>query len=371
MAITAQGVVVREVNGTPRVEEILIDPPGAGEVLVRILACGVCHSDLLAIQGQRFRGFPFLLGHEGAGIVEAVGPGVEEPRVGDRVILAWRAPCGQCRFCRAVQPHLCVATQRAGSRLRTRDGHLLTPVLGIGAFSTHTVVAAAQALVVPADLPPTSLCLIGCAVMTGVGAALHSAAVRPGARVAVFGCGGVGMSVVQGARMAQAGIIVAVDVAPNKLAWARQFGATHTVNAREEEPVSRVRELAGGFGVDYAFEAVGRPETLLQAFACLDRGGTCVLLGLPVDDALLRLPLAHFFEVGGALRGSRYGDCVPARDFPILVDRYRQGVLKLDELVSETIGLEDTAEAFARMQRGETLRSVIVPATAGSSSRNQ
>jgi S-(hydroxymethyl)mycothiol dehydrogenase len=366
MTITARGVIAREVNGPLRVEEILIDPPDAGEVLVRILASGVCHSDLLALQGQRFRGFPFLLGHEGAGVVEAVGPGVQEPRVGDHVILAWRAPCGRCRFCRAVRPHLCVATQRAGARLHTRDGQVLTPVLGIGTFCTHTVVAAAQTLPVPAALPPASLCLIGCAVMTGIGAVLHSAAVHPGARVVVFGCGGVGMNVLQGARLAQAGIIVAVDVAPNKLAWARQFGATHTVNAREDDPVARVRELAGGFGVDYAFEAVGRPETLLQAFGCLDRGGTCVLLGVPADDALLQLPLAYFFEVGGALRCSRYGDCVPARDFPLLVDRYQQGVLKLDELVSEIIGLEDAEAAFARMQRGETLRSVIVPAAMSS-----
>ncbi len=169
------------------------------------------------------------------------------------------------------------------------------------------------------------------------------------------------MNVLQGARMAQASMIVAVDVAPRKLAWAHQFGATHMVNAHEGDPVAQVRELAGGFGVDYAFEAVGRPETLLQAFSCLDRGGTCVLLGVPKDDAVLQLSLPQFFEVGGALRCSRYGDCVPTRDFPILVDRYQQGVLKLDELVSETIGLEETAEAFARMQRGETLRSVIVP----------
>ena len=236
MTISARGVIAREVDGPVQVEEILIDSPGAGEVLVRILASGVCHSDLLALQGQRFRGFPFLLGHEGAGIVEAVGPGVQEPRVGDQVILAWRAPCGRCRFCRAVQPHLCVATQRAGARMHTREGQVLTPVLGIGTFCTHTVVAAAQALPVPADLPAASLCLIGCAVMTGVGAVLHSAAVRPGARVAVFGCGGVGMNVLQGARMAQAGIIVAVDVAQNKLDWARQFGATHTVNARDRIP---------------------------------------------------------------------------------------------------------------------------------------
>src|SRR5579871_3248517 len=277
MTISAQGVVARAAHGPLTIEEIRVDPPGPGEVLVRLLACGVCHSDLLASHGVRFRGFPFLLGHEGAGVVEAVGPGVELPAVGDTVILAWRAPCGRCRHCRAARPHLCVDTRRAGMRLHTADGQLLTPVLGVGAFCTYTVVAAGQAVVVPADLPPASLCLIGCAVMTGVGAVLHSARVPLGAVVAVFGCGGVGTSVIQGARLAHARAIIAVDIEPRKLAWAAGLGATHTVNAREGDPVARVRELAGGHGVDYAFEAVGRPETLAQAFACLDRGGTCTL----------------------------------------------------------------------------------------------
>ena len=358
MTIAAQGVVARAVDQPARLEEIRIDPPGPGEVLVRILACGVCHSDLLAMQGQRFRGFPFLLGHEGAGMIEAVGPGVSEQRVGETVILAWRAPCGHCRFCLRAQPHLCVATQRAGTRLHTTDGQALTPVLGIGAFATHTVVAAAQALSVPADLPAEKLCLIGCAVMTGIGAVLYTAAVRPGACVAVFGCGGVGMNVIQGARLALARTIIAVDIAPRKLTWAGQFGATHMVDAREADPVARIKAITG-HGVDYAFEAVGNPQTLAQAFASLDRGGVCTLLGVPHDDARLDLPLAQFFEVGGALRGSRYGDCVPTRDFPLLVEWYRSGALKLDELVTETIGLNDTGEAFARMARGETLRSVI------------
>jgi S-(hydroxymethyl)mycothiol dehydrogenase len=362
VTIHGQGLVARAVNEAPRLEPILIDAPGAGEVLVRILASGVCHSDLLAMQGQRFRGFPFLLGHEGAGIVEAVGPDVAEPQPGDRVVLAWRAPCGRCRFCRAAEPHLCVATLRAGGRMRTADGQLLTPVLGVGSFCTHTVVAASQAIVVPADLAPEKLCLIGCGVATGVGAVFHSARVGAGARVAVFGCGGVGMNVIQGARLAHAGMIIAVDIAPRKLAWAGDFGATHTVHAGEVDPVARIKELTGGAGVNYSFEAVGRPESLLQAFTALDRGGTCVLIGVPRDDAVLNLPLARFFEVGGALRGSRYGDCVPSRDFPLLVEWYRSGALKLDEMVTETIGLDDIGGAFARMERGETLRSVVVVA---------
>jgi S-(hydroxymethyl)mycothiol dehydrogenase len=360
MTIVARGVVARAARSPLTVEEIRVDPPGPGEALIRLLACGVCHSDLLASQGVRFRGFPFLLGHEGAGVVEAVGPGVESPSVGDVVILAWRAPCGRCRHCRAARSHLCVDTRRAGPRMHTMDEQALTPVLGIGAFCTHTVVAAAQATVVPADLPPASLCLIGCAVMTGVGAVLHSARVSQGASVAVFGCGGVGTSVIQGARLAHARATIAVDIEDRKLAWAAELGATHTVNARQGDPVARVRDLAGGHGVDYAFEAVGRPETLAQAFACLDRGGTCTLLGVPADEAVLPLGLAGFFEVGGALRGSRYGDCVPSRDFPLMVDLYRRGALKLDELVSETIDLADVPAAFARMERGETLRSVVL-----------
>ena len=360
MATTARGVIARVPGAEAEVEEFTIDDPGPNEVLVRIVASGVCHTDLGVKEGvYGTSGFPFLLGHEGAGIVEAVGPGVATPRIGDHVILAWRAPCGTCRFCQAGHLHLCAASLNAEKRMRTHDGLTLNPVLGIGTFCTHTLVHAKQAIPIDADLPSAQMSLIGCGVMTGVGAALYSAGVRPGTSAAVFGCGGVGDSVIQGARLAGATTIIGVDVDPRKLEWAKQFGATHTVNAREEDPVARIKELTGGHGVNYSFEAVGRPETIHQALFCRDLAGTCVVIGVPGPGPTLDLHLQNFFDLGGSLRVSWYGDCLPTRDFPLLANWYRQGELKLDEVVTRTIGLDETPEAFAAMKRGETLRSVI------------
>jgi S-(hydroxymethyl)mycothiol dehydrogenase len=363
VSITGQGVVVRRAGAPAEVEEMVIEAPGPGEVLVRILASGVCHTDLHVKLGNMGDRFPYLLGHEGTAIVEAVGEGVERPAVGDTVILAWRAPCGQCRFCLLGQPSFCCNSLNAQPRMRAaRDGAVLTPVLGIGTFCTHTVVAAGQAVPVPADLSPEATCLIGCGVMTGVGAVLYAANVRPGSTVAVFGCGGVGINVIQGARLAHAARVIAVDIEQRKLDWARQFGATDTVNATEGDPVARIRELTGGNGVNYAFEAIGRPETLLQALFCRDLAGTCVLIGVPGPTATLSIPLARYFDLGGSLRVTWYGDCLPTRDFPMLADWYRTGELKLDELVTRKIGLGDSEAAFAAMERGETLRSVMVMA---------
>ncbi|HEU5327552.1 MAG: Zn-dependent alcohol dehydrogenase [Thermomicrobiales bacterium] len=361
MVVTARGVIARTPGAPAEVEEFTIDDPGPNEVLVRILASGVCHTDLGVKSGlYGSEGFPFLLGHEGAGIVEAVGPGVERPQVGDHVILAWRAPCGQCRFCLAGQPNLCAASLNAEKRMRTRDGKTLNPVLGIGTFCTHTLVHAKQAIPIAHDLPPGQMSLIGCGVMTGVGAALYAAGVKPGTSAAVFGCGGVGDSVIQGARLAGATTIIAVDIDPRKLEWAKAFGATHTINARDGDPVAKIKELTGGNGVNYSFEAVGRPETLEQAIFCRDLAGVCVFIGVPGPGPRLNLDLQRFFDLGGALRVSWYGDCLPTRDFPLLAEWYRQGQLKLDEVVTRTITLDETEEAFAAMERGETLRSVIV-----------
>ena len=361
MSTIARGVIAREIGALTQVEEFTIDDSGPQEVLVRILACGVCHSDLSLRNGlMGAANFPWLLGHEGAGVIEQVGPGVSSERIGEHVILAWRAPCGSCRFCLAGQPHLCAASRTAAKRMRTNDGEVLTQMLGIGAFCTYTLVHAAQAIPVSSDLPAASLSLIGCGVMTGVGAALHTAQMRPGTSAAIFGCGGVGDSVIQGARLAGAAKIIAVDIDPQKLAWARQFGATHTVNARDGDPVAQIKALTGGNGVNYAFEAVGRPETLAQALACRDRGGVCVLIGVPSTDATLTLPLQQFLLMRGSLHGSAYGDCLPTRDFPMLVEWYRQGRLQLDELVTCTIALDEVEEAFRAMERGETLRSVVV-----------
>ncbi len=360
MTITARGVIARIPGEPAQVEEFTIEDPGPNEVLVRIIGSGVCHTDLGVKNGvYGTEGYPFLLGHEGAGIVEAVGPGVTSPVVGDHVILAWRAPCGTCRFCRVGQPNLCAASLNAEKRMKTLDGLTLNPVLGIGTFCTHTVVHAKQAIPIDKDLPSAQMSLIGCGVMTGVGAALYSGGVKPGTSVAVFGCGGVGDSVIQGARIAGATTIIAVDVDPKKLEWAKDFGATHTINAKDGDPVAKIKEITGGNGVNYSFEAVGRPQTIDQALWSRDLAGTCVIIGVPGTGPTLELPLQKFFDLGGSFRVSWYGDCLPTRDFPMLADWYKEGKLLLDEVVTRTISLEETEEAFHAMERGETLRSVI------------
>jgi S-(hydroxymethyl)mycothiol dehydrogenase len=356
----AQGVIVREPNGKPLLEAFEIDQPGPGEVLVRIQASGVCHTDHMYLDGSVGDDFPYLLGHEGAGIVEAVGPDVEEPAIGDYVILAWRAPCGRCRFCAIGKPNLCSASLNAQPRMRTTDGKTLTPALGIGTFCTHIVVAAKQAVRVTDQVPAAQACLIGCGVMTGVGAALYAAGVHAGSTAAVFGCGGVGASVIQGARLAHARTIIGVDVDQRKLDWARQFGATHVVNAKSTDAVAEIMRLTDGHGVDYAFEAAGRPETTEQALWCRDLAGICVMIGVHTPQASITLPLAQFFGGGGSLRVSWYGDCLPSRDFPLLCDLYLKGQLQLDEIVTRRIGLGDVEAAFEAMHRGEVLRSVIV-----------
>jgi len=361
MPTKARGAIARKPGAPVSLEEFMIDDPGPNEVLVRILASGVCHTDLgvkMGVYGSS--GYPFLLGHEGAGVIEAIGPGVTRHKVGDHVILAWRAPCGECRFCLSGKPNFCSASLNAEKRMRTLQGETLNPVLGIGTFCTHTLVHAEQAVGYAPLLPAPQMSLIGCGVMTGVGAALYAAGVKPGTSVAVFGCGGVGDSVIQGSRLAGATTIIAVDIDARKLEWAKEFGATHTVNAKEVDPIARIKELTGGNGVNYSFEAVGKPQTLEQALFCRDLAGTCVLIGVPGPGPTLNLDLQRFFDTGGHLCVSWYGDCLPTRDFPLLAEWYRQGQLNLDKVVSRTISLEETDEAFAAMERGETLRSVIV-----------
>src|SRR5918999_919977 len=268
-AIRARGVIAREPGQPGVVEEFLVPRPGPGEALVRLLASGVCHTDLSAKNGVFGTDyFPFLLGHEGSGVVERVGAGVTNVALGDHVILAWRAPFGECPLCRVGQPHLCAASLNAEKRMRTHDGLTLQPVLGIGTFCTHTLVHAKQCVPYDSSLPPEPMCLLGCGVTTGVGAALYTAGVKPGTSVAVFGCGGVGDSVIMGAKLAGATTIIGVDLDPRKLEWAREFGATHTVDARDGDPVEQIKALSGGYGVNYAIEAVGKPETTPQAILC-------------------------------------------------------------------------------------------------------
>jgi S-(hydroxymethyl)mycothiol dehydrogenase len=359
MATQGIGIVSHTPKAALQPEELLIDDPGPGEVLVRLQASGVCHTDHHIKEGNIEGYLPCLLGHEGAGIVEKAGAGVVSPKEGEYVILAWRAPCGRCRSCLRGVPHLCFDSLNAQRRMHTTDGNYPQPALGIGTFCSHTVVAASQAIPVRTDIPPEQACLIGCGVMTGVGAALYTAGVRLGSTVAVFGCGGVGTSVMQGARLAHARTIIAVDLDPRKLEWARTFGATHLVNPNDGDPVEHIRDLTGGLGVDYSFDAVGQPKTLQQALASRDHAGVCTLIGVPNTGTRVELRMDALFGRGGSLRVSWYGDCLPSRDFPMLANWYKSGELKLDELITRRIKLEETDEAFGAMERGETLRSVI------------
>jgi len=360
MTTKVQGVVARVAGEPAPLEQIVLDDPGPGEVLVRVLASGVCHTDLHFQMGHYGPDtLPVLMGHEGAGVVEAVGPAVQQPKVGDYVVLAWRAPCGQCRFCRVGLPHLCAASLNAEPRQRSPEGDVIPTIMGLGTFATHTVVAALQAVPIPRGVPPEQASLIGCGVMTGLGAVFYTAGVRPGSTVAVFGSGAVGTSVIQGARLARAAKVIAVDLEPRKLDWARQFGATHTVNARDGDPVAQIKELTDGFGVDYAFEAVGSPKVLSQALESRDLAGVAVLIGVPGADAQIEFPAQKFFGMGGSLRVSWYGDCLPTRDFPLLAQMYLRGELLLDELITRKIALDEVQSAFESMERGETLRSVI------------
>jgi S-(hydroxymethyl)mycothiol dehydrogenase len=304
--------------------------------------------------------FPFLLGHEAAGLVEAVGDGVTNVAPGDYVVLAWRAPCGTCRSCLRGRPWYCFNSANASQPMTLADGTALSPALGIGAFVEKTLVAASQAVKVDPAARPEAAGLIGCGIMAGFGAAANTGSVGRGDTVAVFGCGGVGDAAIAAAALAGARVIVAIDVDDRKLEWAKGFGATHTVNAAQADPVEAVRDLTGGFGADVVIEAVGRPETYKQAFFARDHAGVLVQVGVPDPTMTIELPMIELFGRGGALKSSWYGDCLPTRDFPVLIDLYLKGRLDLDGFVSETIGLDGVEEAFARMQRGEVLRSVVV-----------
>ncbi|MBW1603233.1 S-(hydroxymethyl)mycothiol dehydrogenase [Streptomyces sp. JJ66] len=359
MAHEVRGVVARGKGRPVSLETVLVPDPGPGEALVRVRACGVCHTDLHYREGGITDDFPFLLGHEAAGVVEAVGAGVTGVAPGDFVVLNWRAVCGQCRACRRGRPWYCFDTHNATQTMTLADGTELTPALGIGAFAEKTLVAAGQCTKVDPAASPAAVGLLGCGVMAGLGAALNTGEVGRGDSVAVIGCGGVGSAAVAGARLAGASTVIAVDIEDRKLQWARGLGATHTVNSRERDPVEAVRELTGGHGADVVIEAVGRPETYQQAFYARDLAGTVVLVGVPTPEMRLELPLLDVFGRGGALKSSWYGDCLPSRDFPMLTDLYLQGRLDLDAFVSETIALDDVEEAFARMERGEVLRSVV------------
>ena len=354
--------VIARAKGAPvEIVTINVPDPGPGEAVVKVQACGVCHTDLHYREGGINDDFPFLLGHEASGIVEAVGAGVTDVAPGDFVILNWRAVCGQCRACKRAEPWYCFATHNATQKMTLEDGTELSPALGIGAFAEKTLVAAGQCTKVDPSARPAAVGLLGCGVMAGIGAAINTGGVTRGKSVAVIGCGGVGVAAIAGSALAGASPIIAVDIDAKKLATAASLGATHTVDSSATDPVTAIQELTGGFGADVVIEAVGRPETWKQAFYARDLAGTVVLVGVPTPDMKVPdLPLIDVFGRGGALKSSWYGDCLPSRDFPVLVDLYQQGRLDLDAFVSEEIGIGDIEAAFERMHRGDVLRSVVI-----------
>lgn len=355
-----QGVIAPRKNAPVELVPVVVGDPGPGEAVVRIQACGVCHTDLHYREGGIGDDYPYLLGHEAAGVVESVGSGVTDLEPGDYVVLNWRAVCGVCRACKRGEPWYCFDTHNAAQKMTLTDGTELEPALGIGAFVDKTLVAAGQCTKVDPAAPAATAGLLGCGVMAGLGAALNTGGVSRGDSVAVIGCGGVGSAAVAGARLAGATTIVAVDLDDRKLATATQLGATHRVNAGTFDPVTEIQRLTDGFGADVTIDAVGRPETWKQAFYARDLAGTVVLVGVPTPEMTVELPLLDVFGHGGALKSSWYGDCLPERDFGMLIDLYLQGRLPLDSFVSEKIGIDDVERAFATMARGDVLRSVVV-----------
>ena len=361
-----QGVVAKAKGQPVELVTIHVPDPGPGEALVKVQACGVCHTDLHYREGGINDEFPFLLGHEAAGVVEAVGDDVTSVAPGDFVVLNWRAVCGQCRACERGEPQYCFATHNATQKMTLEDGTELSPALGIGAFAEKTLVAAGQCTKVDPDARPAAVGLLGCGVMAGIGAAINTGGATRGRSVAVIGCGGVGVAAVAGAALSGASPVIAVDIDAKKLEAATRLGATHTVDSSAVDPVEAIKEICGGYhagaeGADVVIEAVGRPETWKQAFYARDLAGTVVLVGVPTPDmSVPEIPLIDVFGRGGSLKSSWYGDCLPSRDFPMLVDLYRQGRLDLDAFVTEEIAIGDVEAAFDKMHDGGVLRSVVI-----------
>jgi S-(hydroxymethyl)mycothiol dehydrogenase len=339
-----RGVVLRELDRFG-VEEIDLDEPGPGEARVRIEATGVCHSDLHVVRTGFNHPLPVLLGHEGAGVVEAVGEGVEHIAPGERVVVGWRSPCGECRWCRRGARYLCRTPAMAPNRVHTSDGEDLLGVFRAGTFATRTVVHSAALVPLNVELPMEQACLLGCAIATGVCSVLKTAAVWEGASVAVIGCGAVGLSAIQGARIAGAGEIYALDLDERKLEAAKRFGATHT---------------GEGERLDFVFDVVGRPETVALGIRMLGHAGTLVYIGLPQPGAEAALPLDYAFDRRLRILVSHGGDHVPADDFPMLAQLASEGRLDLAGMVTKRIGLDDVGQAFDDMEAGDVIRSVVV-----------
>ncbi len=360
MSQEVRGIIATAKGEPVSMETIVIPDPGPNDVVVTIDACGVCHTDLHYREGGINDEFPFLLGHEAAGKVESIGDRVTHVEVGDYVILNWRAVCGECRACKRGEAQYCFSTHNASKKMTLTDGTELSPALGIGAFCDKTLVHEGQCTKVNPAAPAEAAGLLGCGVMAGLGAAMNTGNVTHGQSVAVFGCGGVGDAAIAGAQLAGASTIIAIDIDDRKLEWATGFGATHTFNSKNGDPVEFIRSVTGGHGADVCIDAIGHPDVYTQCFNARDLAGTVVLVGVPNPEMTLELPFIDVFGRGGSLKSSWYGDCLPERDFPMLIDLYLQGRLDLDGFVSEKIGLGDVEEAFHKMERGEVLRSVVM-----------
>lgn len=369
MATEGRACVLEEAGRPSVVVDIVVDDPGPGEVLIKLVASGVCHTDLTVknLNGNGMA-FPIVLGHEGAGTIEKVGEGVVGLEPGDPVVIAYRAPCEQCPACKRGDPRRCYMALRPKQRIhRKTDGALCSQVLRCGTFSTHTVVHSKAAIKMPKDMPLDKACLIACGVITGVGATMNTSPVFPGSRVAVIGCGGVGLSVIQGARIQGARQVIAVDVNPVKLEWAQKFGATHVVDASKVDAVSEVRRLTeDGWdgGVEFAFEATGIPVCTEQAIKMLSYGGRATTIGFPAQTDAVNLNLGDmatgvYWNKAG-LNVCHCGDALPSHDFPLMAQYYQEGKLDLDAMVTRRITLDDVEDAFHEMETGDVIRSVIV-----------
>jgi NDMA-dependent alcohol dehydrogenase len=365
MVRKSKAAICREHNQPVTVEEIAVDSPGRGEVQVKLGACGVCHSDLSAVNGTIALPLPLVLGHEGAGVVEEVGEGVSELAKGDHVIFSFIYMCGKCRFCVAGRPVLCLEQGKAlttplAGKPRTHDGSgkPLGIFSGCGAMAEYATVSAENLIKIDPKIPHEIAALVGCGVTTGVGAVFNTAKVAPGSSVAVFGCGGVGLSVIQGARIAGAERVIAIDTLPAKLEMAKKFGATDVLPAGED-PVKALKKLTGG-GPDYAFECVGSGELAATAFRAIRRGGLAVVVGVakPADSTSLRTMTLPFEEK--TITGSYFGSCVPRVDFPRMLALYLGGKLKLDEMITRRYAIAEAPQAFADLQSGANARGVIV-----------
>lgn len=349
------------------VEDVELSEPGLNEVSVQFSASGVCHSDLHHWRWEMGSPLPLILGHEGAGVVTKVGAGVTRVKPGDHVLIAFGAKCGECFYCLGGEPNLCVPEDGVDpietgypSNRYSRNGHRVHQFQRVSSFAAETVTPANNVVVIPKDVPLDSASLVSCGVTTGVGAVINTAQVEVGSTVLVIGTGGVGLNVIQGARIAGAARIIAADLLDTKLELAREFGATHAINAGREDVVKRARELSGGRGVDYAFEVIGLEKTLTQAYESLRKGGTAVLVGVSAPETTMRFSQLAMMRTGRSIVGCFYGSNRHHVDFPKMIDLYRHGKLKLDELISRRFAIDEINESFRALEAGEVARGVIM-----------